>query len=57
MEIGYKKKETEKNMTVGTIMFYGGIAGSAIFLFLLIGILATTGKKRRKMIENIQREM
>lgn len=44
-------------MTVGTIMFYGGIAGAAVFSLLLIITLATTGKKRRKMIEKIQREL
>ena len=38
-------------------MFYGGIVGAVIFVLLLIYVFATTGKKRRKMIENIQHDL
>ena len=49
--------QKEEDMTTGTLMFYGGIGGTASFSLLLIIILATAGKSRRKMIDKIQREL
>lgn len=44
-------------MTIGELMFYGGIAGAVICLLLLIIVIATAGKSRRKMINRIQNEI
>jgi len=44
-------------MTTGTLMFYCGIVGAVIFFLLLIILMATAGKSRRKMIDKIQREL
>lgn len=44
-------------ITTGMIMFIGGIAGAVFFLLWLIIVAATAGKKRRKMIDRIQKEL
>ncbi len=46
----------EGQMTTGEWMFYGGIAGAAVFFILLAVVLATSGKSRRRMINKIQKE-
>ncbi|MCM1540546.1 MAG: hypothetical protein NC121_04725 [Blautia sp.] len=43
-------------MTGGTLMFYGGIAGCILFLLLLVIVLATAGKSRRRLLNRIQKE-
>ena len=54
METG---SETERgvSMTMGMLMFTGGIAGSVVCLLLGVMILATSGTKRRRMIDEIQK--
>lgn len=41
-------------MTTGTFMFCGGIAGGVAFLLLLVYVLATAGKSRRRLLDRIQ---
>lgn len=41
-------------MTVGTLMFFGGIAGGVMFLLLLVYVLATAGKSRRRLLDRMQ---
>ena len=49
-------KETEKTMT-GSILFYGGIAGAVLLAVWLLILLATAGRRRRKMLEKLQNEI
>lgn len=42
-------------MTMGMLMFIGGIAGSVVCFLSGVMILATSGKKRRRMLDEIQR--
>ena len=44
-------------MTIGELMLIGGIAGAIVFSLVLIILLATAGKKRKKLIDRIQQEM
>lgn len=40
-------------MTVGEMMFLGGIAGAALFFVMLILLFVTAGKKRQKLQDKI----
>lgn len=40
-------------MTIGQMMFVGGIAGAAGFSVMLTVLLATAGKRRRKLLDKI----
>lgn len=42
-------------MTIGMLMFIGGIAGSVVCLLAGVMILAASGRKRRRMLDEIQR--
>ncbi|MCQ2522366.1 MAG: hypothetical protein MJ105_08305 [Lachnospiraceae bacterium] len=42
-------------MTVGKMMFFGGIAGTIIFLVIMFVILGNRNKNRKKCIEKIQK--
>lgn len=45
------------NMTIGEMMFFGGIAGAVFLSLMLILQFATTGKKRRRLIDRINQEL
>lgn len=40
-------------MTIGQMMLAGGIAGAVFSFVILIVLLATAGKRRRKLLEKI----
>lgn len=42
-------------MSMGMIMFIGGIAGAIVCFVLCMLLLATAGRKRRRLLEEIQR--
>lgn len=44
-------------MSTGMLMFYGGIGGGVFFLLWLILTLATAGRKRRRLIDRIQKSL
>ena len=44
-------------MTVGEMMFFGGITGAVFFSVMLILLFATAGKKRRRLIDRISQEL
>lgn len=41
----------------GSILFYGGIAGAVLLAVWLLILLATAGRRRRKMLEKLQNEI
>ena len=43
-------------MTLGQIMFYGGIAGTVIFAILAAVVWTVFEKKKRRLLRNIERE-
>lgn len=42
-------------MTTGQMLFAGGIAGTIFFTVTLIVLLATAGKRRRKLLDAIMK--
>ena len=42
-------------MTMGMLMFIGGIAGSVVCFLAGVMILATSARRRRRLLEEIQR--
>ena len=43
-------------MSTGTMMFYGGIAGTAVFLLLFLICLRVFAAQRKKLAASIERE-
>lgn len=43
-------------MTTGQLMFYGGIAGTLIFLILLFAVWGSYEKKKKKLRRQIESE-
>lgn len=44
-------------MTAGQLMFIFGIVGTVFFSFLLILFFVTAGRKRRRLLDKINREL
>lgn len=44
-------------MTIGEIMFYGGIAGTAISLLTVVIALRVFAKRRKKMLKKIMESL
>jgi len=44
-------------MSIGQIMLYGGIAGFAVSVIILIVLLKSFDKKRRKELEKIMKSL
>lgn len=44
-------------MTAGTIMFFGGIIGAVAFLIAMFVVLGNRDKKRKKLLEKIQKSL
>ncbi len=51
-----KKEEENKFMTMGELMFYGGIVGTTVFGILFFALWGVFEKKKKKLRRQIEEE-